>query len=108
MSTAINLPYHTELRPGGHNRPDREIIVSDIVVPCRCCGAPCEVIWQEPLLPHLGGYWLITCVQPRTACAMGTATLSSRSYPTVEMSDYAARELAGWTMPDLPTPEVQS
>ena len=107
MNTTNPL-YHIELRPGGLNRAPREIIVSDIAVPCRCCGCPCEVVWQEPMLPHLGGYWLITCTQPRTVCAMGTATLSSRSYREFDMADYAARELPGWTMPDLPTPEAHS
>lgn len=98
--------YHTELRPAGYHLPDREFIVSDIAVPCRCCGGPTDVVWQGAPLPGVEPYWLVTCKAAPGACKLAGHTRSSREYAAFNLADYdGARELPGWSMPKLPAPE---
>lgn len=104
------MNYHTELRPAGFNLPDRAFVVSDIAVPCRCCGGPTDVVWQASQLPGMQGYWLVTCKAKPGACQLAGHTRSSHEYGTFDLSKYdGATEKPGWTMPDLPAPkEVQA
>lgn len=49
---------------------------------CLNCNQDADVQWQESLLPHKEGYWLITCYNK--ACYMEGMTLSSSSYDDPE------------------------
>lgn len=52
-------------------------------LPCACCGATMDAIWQKPLLAWLPGYWLVTCVTPD--CGMHGQTLAAHDYPPEDM-----------------------
>jgi hypothetical protein len=101
------MTYHVELRSGGVGLPEREFIVSDVRVPCRCCGGPTDVVFQAALMPGLSAYWLITCLAPLETCALAGMTRSDRDYATFSLGEYKARALPGWRMPALPLPQPE-
>lgn len=98
--------YHVEQRPAGANRPDKDFCVSDVPVPCRCCGGETDVVWQKPIFAGRSGYWLITCKADADDCALSGMTFDVPHYAMIDLTEYETSEREGWAMPELDAPEV--